>query len=268
MRGLSALFLILVACGPTLYVGYARPGYVVQVREKSGDVLSRINYDGVIDGMYGFCRDGSELYVTSHRTGTVLRFRDWRYREAVAEGLPGPTDVLVLADGDLLVACAGSTHDLLDKEIPGEGALLRVSADGVEPFLESELITIPTALLRDKGAIYIGQRKSTKVLKYDGELEVFAETHLEGGPMHLAFSPDGKLHAASAFDTRVVQLDPPRTVVHDEHVGQIGGIAFGKKGELYVTSHDRGEIRVYQDGRLVRILAEELAAPWSISRGE
>ncbi|MHC4448973.1 MAG: NHL repeat-containing protein, partial [Planctomycetota bacterium] len=168
MRRLFVLCLILTACGPSLHVGYARPGYVVRVGESSGDVRSRLNYDGVIDGMYGFCRGPKgSLYVASYRTGTILDYRNWRFQGVVAKGLPGPTNVLVLPDGDLLVACSGSTQYLLDQTFEGQGSLLRVPLDGVpEPLVTSEHLAIPTALVADAdGAIYVGQRNGNKILK-------------------------------------------------------------------------------------------------------
>ncbi|MHC4849735.1 MAG: Vgb family protein [Planctomycetota bacterium] len=271
MRRLSALCLILTACGSSVQVGYARPGYVVRVDEKSGEVRSRRNYDGVIDGMYGFCHGPKgSLYVASYRTGTILNYKNWRFQGVVAKGLPGPTNVLVLPDGDLLVACSGSTQYLLDQSLAGQGSLLRVPLEGEpEPLVTSEHLAIPTALVADaNGAIYVGQRNSNKILKlvHGQPLQVAAKVDLPGGPMHLAIAPDGSLYAASAFAPKVVQVDPARVVVSDDDLGQPGGIAFGKNGELYVTSHDRGQIRVYNPttGRLLRVLAQELAAPWTI----
>ena len=265
--------ILVAACGPSLYVGYARPGYVVRVREKSGKVLSRVNYDGVIDGMYGFCRaPDKSIYVASYRTGSILRYRNWRFKGVVAKGLAGPTALVALPDGDLLVACTGSTQYLLDEKFEGRGSLQRVGMDGsIETFVESELIGIPTALVTaEDGTIYVGGRGSGRILRLvDGRApEIYADLGdtLPGGPMHLAIAPDGSLYAASPFASKIICVEPRRTVVDDEELGKPGGLAFGKDGALYVTSFDRGELRAYdpETGHLIRIVARELAAPWSI----
>jgi len=265
MRVLPVLCLIFAACGSPMHVGLSRPGVVTTLGGP------RAHYDGVVDGLYGFARgpEGS-LYVASYRTGTVLHFRNGRYEGVAGAGLAGPTDVLVLPGGDLLVSCSGSRAHLPGRAFDGKGSLARVRTDGiVEPFVDSERIAVPTSLVAaEDGTIYVGQRGSADVLRLvDGKpVQAHAATDLREGPMHLAIGPDGALYAASAFEHRVVRVDPPAVVVDDENLGRPGGLAFDDDGVLYVTSYDRGEVRAYDvaTGELLRIVAHGLARPWAI----
>jgi outer membrane protein assembly factor BamB len=184
--------------------------------------------------------------------------------------LAGPTDLVPLPNGDLLVACSGSSQHLLDRAFAGTGALMRVRGDGiVESFVVSPEIAVPTSLAADDGgSIYVGQRNSNRILRLvDGHpVEVYAETDLKEGAMRLAVAPDGTLYAASPFDGRILQVEPRRVAVEDEYLGRVGGLAFTEKGELLATSFDRGELRGYdaRTGELLRILAHDLPAPWAV----
>ena len=289
LRGIPVFFVALLvgACAtPTLLVGYSRNGTVVRVRQSDGRVESRDTYGEEIDGMWGFRRGPrNRLYVCSYRTGQVLRFREtWQRPEGVFithAKLVGPTDLIFLDDGDVLVACSGSNGFLLDDVLPSDhAALLRFSgptADEPGTLLGEVRLGasagVPTCLAKGPdGAIYVGGRNAGAVLRVDAEGNVteFANVGevLPGGAMQIAFGPDGLLYATSPAATLVVVVRDgvPFRKVEDADLGKPAGIAFGKEGDLFVASYDRGEVRRYdgETGKFKSVLADELAAPWAV----
>ncbi|MEM8884817.1 MAG: hypothetical protein AAGD14_12160 [Planctomycetota bacterium] len=265
---------LLLACGPSLHVGYARAGYVVPVARTSEELRSRINYDGVVDGLYGF-RFGPDrkLYACSYRTGTILRYRPSRARfeTVVARDLPGPVDLAFLPDGSMIVACTGTNEFPLAPALAGSGALVRVSEKGVvTPYLSLQDLGVPMSLaVGPDGRLYVGARNTTQVFVVQNDkLEPFVDAgrELPRGAWQIAIAKDGSLWGSSPFDRRVARLTPTPFVIEDPEMGRPGGIVFGRKNTLFVTSLNRGEIREYDanDGTLLRVVQTELAMPWAL----
>ena len=288
-RRLPVFFVVLLlgACaGPQLLVGYSRPGSVARIAQRDGDVQWRDTYGTLVDGMWGFRRGPKRrIYVCSYRTGEIVRFHEtWQRPEGVFikhEKLVGPTDLIFRANGEVLVACSGSKHYLLDEDLPGEAAtLLRFSGPGAdEPgrllgaLAWPESAGIPTCLTEGPdGAVYVGSRDKGPIFRIDDENNVseFADVGalLPAGAMQITFGPDGLLYATSPSAPLVVVVRDgvPFKKVEDPGLGKPAGLAFGKRGELFVASYDRGEIRRYDGvtGQFEGVLASELAAPWTV----
>jgi len=288
---LIALVAALFGCSsPELLVGYARPGFVVRVRESDGRLHWRDNSGGDTDEVLGIRRGPSrQLYLCSYRAHKIIAYRETRQTEtgvfAGPDTIQGPTDLLFLPDGNMLVACSGSTQYLLDEQFDASGVEL-VILSGPKSDSPGKRIAIvdkgsysgvPTSLaLGEDGAVYVGGRDSSTVLRMDPSLQratVFADigAALNRGPTHITFGPDGALYATSLFDTKVVRIDANGTTefINDAELTKPAGLAFSHNGEqLFVASVNRGEIRRYDanTGAFIDTLATEMAEPWAVIR--
>jgi len=264
-----ALVAALAACSsPELLVGYARPGMVVRVRESDGRIQWRDNAGGDLNEVLGIRRGPSRrLYLCSYRTHRILAYREtWQTRKgefAGPDAIKGPTDLLFLPDGSVLVSCTGSTQHLLDENFNADKTELVIlsgpksdtSGQRIAAVDKGDYAGIPTCLaLGPDGAAYVGGRDSSKILRIELDekprVSTFADIgeSLTRGPMHIAFGPDGALYATSLFDTKVVRIDKSgaKTFLDDPDLRKPAGLAFGKKGEhLFVASFGRGELRRY-----------------------
>jgi len=287
--------LLIGACSsPELLVGYARPGLVVRIRESDGRITWRDNTGSHSDEVLGIRRGPSRrLYLCSYRTSRILIYRESRQEFEGEFGrsatLEGPTDLLFLPDGNVLVACTGSNQFLLDEDFNAEGTalILLEGPKGDEPgrrittIKKGDYAGVPTCLaLGPDGTAYVGGRDSGQILRIElgkqdpGELArviVFADIGdaLNRGPMHIAFGPDGALYATSLFDTKVIRIDSKgvTTFLDDPELRKPAGLAFSKKGEhLFVASFGRGELRRYDaaTGAFIDTFANELPQPWAV----
>lgn len=284
-----ALVALSACAAPELLVSQSRPGIVVRVRESDGRVRWRDNAGGDVDEVLGIRRGPKrQLYLCSYRTHKILAFREtWQTEEGEFAGpdvIQGPTDLLFLPDGNVLVACTGSTQHLLDETFNAAGVQF-VILGGPKSDRPGEKIAVvdkgnyagvPTCLaFGPDGHVYVGGRDTSTILRIElGDTPRVSAAFdtgetLKRGPMHIAFGPDGALYATSIFDTKVVRVDQEgaKTWVDDPQLVKPTGLAFSKKGDLlFVASYYRGEIRTYDagSGAYLETLADEMPQPWAV----
>jgi len=164
--------------------------------------------------------------------------------------LMNPTGLAIDRDGNLFVSCRN------------DGTVHRISPDGrATQWVEG--MGIATGIAFDKaGNLYVGDRSGT-IFKIgpDREIFVFATLEPSMSAYHLAFSPSGDLYVSgpttSSYE-RVYKISPAGEVdIFFRGLGRPQGLAFDKKGNLYVAASlagKRGIVRLTPQGEAEIVL--------------
>ncbi len=144
-----------------------------------------------------------------------------------------------------------------------EGIVYKVkSPDEIEVYAEN--LGVPTGIARDNnGFIYVGDRTG-KIYKISPEkvATVFADLPESMIAYHLAFDPDGNLFVAipdiSSISSLYMINKDGKSVLFYSGFGRPQGLAFDKKGNLYVCEAKIGESSLWcieTNGNVNRIVA-------------
>jgi sugar lactone lactonase YvrE len=199
------------------------------------------------------------LYVT-HSGGRgvkvpvpIYRVSRQGAREPVSVELANPTSLALGPDGAMYVSSRF------------EGAVYRLLADDRVEMYASDL-GVPTGLaFGPDGTLYVGDRSGSIFRVSPGrEVDVFATLPASVAAFHLAFGPDGCLYVAAptlASRDGIYRITPDRlidTVI--EGFGRPQGLAFDRRGDLYVAEALAGGPGLYRCDLTHRDRAPELVA--------
>ena len=247
---------------------------VVKVPEEAADNELVIERDGVKSKAYP-CALGLSIAEGLHpvanpavdRAGNIYTTRsgsrgekvpvsvfkidtNFNVRPFVSE-IVNPTGLLVDPEGVLLISSRNN------------GTIYAVTPGGqVEVYAEG--MGVATGLAMDgDGNLFVGDRTGTifKIAR-DRQIFVFATVEPSISAYHLALGPDGNLYVTgpttSSFDS-IHKIDPNGDVeVYHRGLGRPQGLAFDKKGRLYVAASRggrKGVFRAYEDGSAEQVLS-------------
>lgn len=200
----------------------AATGKVTDIARAYSDEIANPSAAGV-QGDRVYLVGGGRIDVRDRASGKRL---------SLSEPFRGPTDVIGLPGGDMVVSLAG-------------GDLVRVS--GAERVTLATGLKFPASLALGPGdAVYVAERDGGRISRVD--LKTGAVTEAAGGlgkPRAVAVASDGTLIVLDAGTKEVIAFDRAsgaRTVLaKDFPVGYLpnapaGGVAVGAKGDVYVAS--------------------------------
>ena len=182
---------------------------------------------------------------------SVFRIKPNRLIESYISKIRNATSMALSKEGDLYVSSRF------------EGIVYKVySADEVKVFAEN--LGVPTGIAVDKnGFLFVGDRTG-KIYKISPEKEVsiFAELPESLIAYHLALDPDENLFVAVpdiSSVSSIYMIDKfGKSVVFYSGFGRPQGLAFDKKGNLYICEGKIGESSLWcieSNGNLRRIVA-------------
>jgi sugar lactone lactonase YvrE len=164
--------------------------------------------------------------------------------------LVNPTGLALDRDGYLYVSCRN------------DGTIHRVAPDGRSQ-LWVEGMGVATGIAFDTiGNLFVGDRSGTIFkINPDRQIFVFAMIEPSVAAYHLAFSPTGELFVTgpttSSFD-RILRINQKGEVsTFFRGLGRPQGLAFDRKGNLYVAASyqgRRGIVQISVDGRAELVL--------------
>ena len=203
-----------------------------------------------------FDRDGN-LYVTYSGTRgqevpvSIFRVRPNGTRETFSSGIVNPTSLAIDREGRLYVSSRF------------EGTVYRVASDGTASPYAGDLGVACGLAFAPDGTLFVGDRSGTVFrVTLDGRAQPFATLPPSVAAFHLALAPDGALHvAAPTLSPRdgIYRIAPDGTVtVRDVGLGRPQGLAFDKRGALFVVdalAGSSGLYRVPPDGAPELVLA-------------
>jgi sugar lactone lactonase YvrE len=185
------------------------------------------------------------LYVTqSGSRGTkapvsIFRVAKDGTREPVAVEVANPTSLALGPDGAMYVSSRF------------EGNVYRLTHDDRVEAYATEL-GVPTGLAFDRdGALFVGDR-SGSVFRVgpDRRVETFASLPASVAAFHLTIGPDGSLYVTAptlASHDVLYRVTPDRLVeVVSDGFGRPQGLAFDKRGDLYVADALAGAAGLYR----------------------
>ena len=187
---------------------------------------------------------GGNVYVTFSgsrgQQGPVAIFvvRPDGSREPFVSDLANPTSLAFGPDGALYVS---SRFD---------GSVHRVEKDGSTAVVASDLGVACGIAFAEDGTLYVGDRSGSILRVREGRATVFASIPPSVAAFHLAFGPDGWLYVAAptlgARDS-LYRVSPDGEVqVFYEGFGRPQGLAFDRRGDLYVADALAGASGVYR----------------------
>ena len=257
--GAQTTIIVPIACADLL-VGSFNTNSVLRYDETTGAFLGVFASGGGLDRPLEllFGPDGN-LYVTSFGTDSVLRYNETTgvfidaFVPAGSGGLAAPQGAVFGPDGNLYVSSAdsvlrysGTTGTFIDAFVPsGTGGL--VMPIGVTFGPDANLYVAAafnvTPSLQQYG-----------VLRFDGATGAFIDLFIDlqlgalGPPSRLLFGPDGNLYLYLTMDPYVERFDGATGAFIDRFIVGGGGgfafdLAFGRDGELYVSSFADGVLR-------------------------
>jgi sugar lactone lactonase YvrE len=164
--------------------------------------------------------------------------------------LMNPTGLALDREGYLYVSCRN------------DGTIHRVTPDGRSQLWVEGMGTATGIAFDTIGNLFVGDRSGT-IFKISPSREIFVFATLEPSvaAYHLAFSPTGELFVTgpttSSFD-RVFRINQKGEIsTFFRGLGRPQGLAFDRKGNLYVTASyagRRGVVRIAPDGRAEQVL--------------
>jgi sugar lactone lactonase YvrE len=189
--------------------------------------------------------DGSgNVYVTFSgsrgQQGPVAIFivRPDGSREPFVSDLANPTSLAFGPDGALYVSSRF------------EGSVHRVDRDGTVSLFATDLGVACGIAFSPDGALFVGDRSGSILRVRDRQATVFASIPPSVAAFHLAFGPDGWLYVTaptlSARDC-IYRISPDGVVdVFHDGFGRPQGLAFDRRGDLYVVDALAGTSGVYR----------------------
>jgi sugar lactone lactonase YvrE len=189
--------------------------------------------------------DGSgNVYVTFSgsrgQQGPVAIFivRPDGSREPFVSDLANPTSLAFGPDGALYVSSRF------------EGSVHRVDRDGTVSLFATDLGVACGIAFSPDGALFVGDRSGSILRVRDRQATVFASIPPSVAAFHLAFGPDGWLYVTaptlSARDC-IYRISPNGVVdVFHDGFGRPQGLAFDRRGDLYVVDALAGTSGVYR----------------------
>jgi sugar lactone lactonase YvrE len=164
--------------------------------------------------------------------------------------LMNPTGLALDREGYLYVSCRN------------DGTVHRVTPDGRSQLWVEGMGTATGIAFDTIGNLFVGDRSGT-IFKINPNREIFVFATLEPSvaAYHLAFSPTGELFVTgpttSSFD-RVFRINQKGEIsTFFRGLGRPQGLAFDRKGNLYVTASyagRRGIVRIAPDGKAEQVL--------------
>jgi sugar lactone lactonase YvrE len=159
-------------------------------------------------------------------------------REPFVADLANPTSLAFGPDGALYVS---SRFD---------GSVHRIEADGDVSTVATDLGVACGIAFSSDGTLFVGDRSGSILRIRDGRATVFASIPASVAAFHLAFGPDGWLYVTaptlSARDC-IYRVSPDGLVdVFHDGFGRPQGLAFDRRGDLYVVDALAGTSGVYR----------------------
>jgi sugar lactone lactonase YvrE len=159
-------------------------------------------------------------------------------REPFVADLANPTSLAFGPDGALYVS---SRFD---------GSVHRIESDGDVSTVATDLGVACCITFSSDGTLFVGDRSGSILRVRDGRATVFASIPASVAAFHLAFGPDGWLYVTaptlSARDC-IYRVSPDGLVdVFHDGFGRPQGLAFDRRGDLYVVDALAGTSGVYR----------------------